>query len=442
MWIPSLKPDNNFGYIFEIDYYIPKEKHDLFKNYPLGPERKQVNGKQLSKYQRGILREQFLTDFRDENLTNDEVEDKINSYSSSEKLILDLEPKQKYIIHYRTLQLYLQLGIEMTHIHRILRFKQQPWLAPYIQANTEMRRKATNEFEKDFFKLMNNAFFGKTMENVRKRRLIDLVQTPEQLKKLTAQPTFKSITVFHDELSAVERMKPRILLDKPIYIGLCVLEMSKWLMYDFYYNVLQNIFTPDSMQLLFTDTDSLCISIEGYNNVYQTIYKSNISDGQPAINCFDLSGYPMDHIIFNGLNKFDIKRLKLMNKKVPGKMKDELNGDSLLEFVGLRAKAYAYRKLSGNIISEEKKLKGIQKCVVKKNVNFDQYCSSLFMKTTHMAATCSLRSHRHEIRTLAINKVATGPYDDKRYLLDDGINSLPYGHYLLQRVQTPNKEIT
>ena len=123
-------------------------------------------------------------------------------------------------------------------------------------------------------------------------------------------------------------------------------------------------------------------------------------------------------------------------------MKDELNGDSLLEFVGLRAKAYAYRKLSGAITSEEKKLKGIQKCVVKKNVNFEQYCSSLFEKTTHMAATCSLRSHRHEIKTLAINKVATGPYDDKRYLLNDGIESLPYGHYLLQSVSSPNKEIT
>ena len=115
-------------------------------------------------------------------------------------------------------------------------------------------------------------------------------------------------------------------------------------------------------------------------------------------------------------------------------MKDELNGDVLLEFVGLRAKSYAYRKLSGSTISEEKKLKGIQKCVVKKDINFDHYCQSLFMDTRYMVTTHSLRSHRHEIQTLAINKVATGPYDDKRFLLNDGIESLPYGHYMIKSV--------
>ena len=159
-------------------------------------------------------------------LTSNMLEEKINGYTSLQRFILDLQPKQKYIVHYRTLQLYLELGIEITCIHRILRYKQQAWLAPYIQANTEMRQKATNEFEKRFFKLMNNAFFGKTMENVRKRRHIDLVSTSKKLKSLTAQPTFESITVFHEDLSAIERMKRRIVLDKPIYIDLSVLEMS------------------------------------------------------------------------------------------------------------------------------------------------------------------------------------------------------------------------
>ena len=130
--------------------------------------------------------------------------------------MLDLQPKTKYIVHYRTLQLYLKLGMEITHIHRILCFKQKAWLAPYIHANTEMQQKATNEFEKNFFKLMNNAFFGKTMENVRKRRLIDIINTPEGLKKLVAQPTFKSITSFNDDLSAVERLKAKVMLNKPI----------------------------------------------------------------------------------------------------------------------------------------------------------------------------------------------------------------------------------
>ena len=268
------------------------------------------------------------------------------------------------------------------------------------------------------------------MENVRKRRVIDLVTTPEKLRKLIAKPTFKAITTFHKELSAIERMKTKVMLNKPIYIGLCVLELSKWLMYDFYYNVLNQIFSPGSIRLLFTDTDSLCVSIEGYNNVYHKIRDATIRN-EPAINFFDLSGYPCNHCIFDGMDKSEIKRLQHINKKVPGKMKDELNGNVLLEFVGLRSKSYAFCWLSKDGIHEEKKLKGIQKCVVKTNVNSNHYKSALYEKKTHIASTCSLRSHLHQIKTLAIRKVATGPFDDKRYLLNDGISSLPYDHYTI-----------
>ena len=244
----------------------------------------------------------------------------------------------------------------------------------------------------------------------------------------------------------MERIKAKVTMNKPICIGLCVLELSKWLMYDFYYNVLHQIFPPSSIRLLFTDTDSLCISIEGTDDIYQRIRKGVVilENGQrePAINFFDLSGYPSEHSIFNGMSEVDIEQLKKSNKKVPGKMKDELNGNVLIEFVGLRAKAYAFQKLIlfstdedetikvGEIV-EEKKLKGIQKCVVKRNLNFNHYKSALFKKKIHIASTTSLRSHLHEIRTLAIRKVAMGPYDDKRYLLEDGISSLPYGHYCI-----------
>ena len=216
-------------------------------------------------------------------------------------------------------------------------------------------------------------------------------------------------------------------------------------MYHFYYNVLHQIFPPSSVRLLFTDTDSLCISIEGCDDVYKRIREVIVitDNGQhePAINYFDLSGYPSEHSIFNDMSEGDIKRLKQSNKKVPGKMKDELNGNVLIEFVGLRAKAYAFQKLIifssdedeseiGEIV-EEKKLKGIQKCVVKRNLNFEHYKSTLFKQKTHIASIASLRSHLHEIRTLNIRKVAMAPYDDKRYLLEDGITSLPYGHYCI-----------
>ena len=135
---------------------------------------------------------------------------------------------------------------------------------------------------------------------------------------------------------------------------------------------------------------------------------------------FDFSGYSSKHPIFDGMDEEEIKRLKLTNKKVPGKMKDELDGNILLEFVGLRAKAYAFEKLVLFPSAEEekwqilevKKLKGIQKCVVKKNLDFNHYKSCLFEQLTHLATTISLRSHLHEIRTRRILKVAMTPYDD------------------------------
>ena len=436
-WIHSIKKDSEKGYIFEVDLHTPSERHDKFSNYPLAPERKIVKGTVLSPYQRNILREQFLNENKD--LSDEELENMIDNYMSTEKLILDLTPKKKYILHYRTLQLYLKLGMEMGKIHRVLEFHQKNWLASYINANTKMRQKASNEFEKSFFKLMNNSFFGKTMENVRKRRLIDIINTPEKLNQLVSQPTFKSITPFNDELSAVERLKAKVHLNKPIYIGLCVLELSKWLMYDFYYNVLKQLF-PE-VRLLFTDTDSLCVQIQGCADVYETIRTSKIdlenNQTENAINFFDLSGYSSDHQIFSGMNAKEINNIKCKNKKVPGKMKDELDGNILLEFVGLRAKAYAFQKIimfpskddkeEGDII-EIKKLKGITKWVVKKNISFHDYKSCIFNKLTHVKDVVSLRSYLHEIRTISTRKVAMTPYDDKRYLQEDGVTSLPYGH--------------
>ena len=138
-----------------------------------------------------------------------------------------------------------------------------------------MRMKASNDFEKDFFKLMNNAFFGKTMENVRARRNIDIISNdPQRLNRYTAKPTYKSYVEITDDIIAVERIKATIHLNKPIYLGLRVLDLSKVLMYNFHYNKLKQIFP--NVQLLFTDTDSLCVSIEGCEDVYAQIRESTI----------------------------------------------------------------------------------------------------------------------------------------------------------------------
>ena len=176
-----------------------------------------------------------------------------------EKLIPNLRDKKDYVLHYRDIQFYLSLGLKLTKIHRALEFSQSNWLQPYIDFNTQKRAKAKNAFEKDFFKLANNAVFGKTMENKRKRCNIQLVTDPEKMLRLAARPTYVSHKIFHENLVAVHYKQTKLLMDKPLYVGMSILELSKLLMYDFHYNYILPKH-PDA-KLLFTDTDSLCYHI-------------------------------------------------------------------------------------------------------------------------------------------------------------------------------------
>ena len=146
-------------------------------------------------------------------------------FHEAEKLISNLMNKLNYITYYQNVQLYLQFGLKFKKVHRVMQFKQKPWLKKYIDFNTEKRKVASSPFEKDFFKLMNNAVYGKTLENVRKRRDVVLVNTEVKVKKLAASPTFLDIKDFGENLVCIQR---------PIYTGFVVLELSKLLMYKFH----------------------------------------------------------------------------------------------------------------------------------------------------------------------------------------------------------------
>ena len=171
-------------------------------------------------------------------------------------MIPTLGSKEKYVIHYRNLQLYLNLGLKVTKVHRVLEFNQSPWLEQYIDLNTEKRKQAKNSFEKDFFKRMNHSVFGKTMENLRKRVDVRLVTNKKKLLKLTSKPTYVSSKIFNEHLVAVHKIKEALTLNRPAYLGVCILDFSETLMYDFHYKYIKNRY-GDKTKLLFTDTDSL-----------------------------------------------------------------------------------------------------------------------------------------------------------------------------------------
>ena len=180
-----------------------------------------------------------------------------------EKLVPNLRNKDRYVLHYRNLQLYTSLGMRLTKVHRTLRFDQSLWIKPYSRINTELRKKATSDFEKDLYKLMNNSVFGKTMENLRKRVDVKLVRSHEEdkLRRLIASPAFARANIFDDDLAAISVHISNLVLNRPMYVGMNVLDLSKHLMYDFYYNQLKAQY-GESCQLLYTDTDSLLLEME------------------------------------------------------------------------------------------------------------------------------------------------------------------------------------
>ena len=365
----ELKDWKSMPCILEVDLEYPEHLHDLHNDYPLAPERLTVN--------------------------------------KVEKLIPNLNDKTKYVIHHETLKLYLSLGLKLTKIHRGITFEESAWLKPYIDLNTDLRAKATNDFEKDFFKLMNNSVFGKTMENIRNRVDIRLVTRVSQAKKLTCKPNYQHHTIFSKKLAAVHMKKVSLKFNKPVYLGMSILDLSKTLMYDFHYNYIKPKY-GENAKLLFTDTDSLAYEIQT-----EDFYRDISSDVKSK---FDTSNYPKDHP--SGI-------LTGVNKKVIGMFKDEASGKQIAEFVGLRAKLYSYRVEDSY---EEKKCKGVKKAVIKKTITFNDYKDCLFDNKPAMRKMNVIRSHLHTIFTETVNKIALSPFDDKRLIREDNIHTFAHGY--------------
>ena len=206
---------------------------------------------------------------------------------------MNLNSKFKYVLHHRNLKQYLDLGLKLTNVHRVLQFEEEPWLAPFIELNTDMRKEATLKSDKaaqDQFKLMSNAVFGKTMENLEKRVNIEVITSSKIAKKRIAKPNFKRAKIFRHDLVGVDMIKTKIILNRPLQVGFAILDISKTLMYNFHYNICMKRFP--SSKLLFTDTDSLAYVVDG-----------DVYDGMTTFqNEFDFSEYQKDHPLYDPKN--------------------------------------------------------------------------------------------------------------------------------------------
>ena len=269
----------------EVDLEYPDELHDLHNDYPLAPEKIKVSADMLSKYCSDIAKKYDI------------------KMGDVNKVVPILKNKTKYIVRYENLLLYVSLGLQVTKIHKILKFNQSCWMKEYIDFNTKKRMSAANNFEKNFFKLMINSVYGKAMENLGNRINVKLVNKVKSYLKWVAKPNFVSQKIFSENFAALHVKKLILKLNKPIYVGFSVLEISKTLMYDWYYNYFKKKF---DCKLLFTDTDSLVYEFKGErseqseqsergDDIYEKIYEDR--------DLYDFSDYARESKYYDDSNK-------------------------------------------------------------------------------------------------------------------------------------------
>ncbi|XP_049872417.1 uncharacterized protein LOC126380040 [Pectinophora gossypiella] len=376
--ILNIMDDSENGFILEVDLSYPSHLHDEHNDFPFCPEKI------------------------------------ISPRGKSKKLIPNLYDKYNYVIHYVHLKKCLEHGLVLKKIHRAITFNQSNFLKKYIDLNTQLRQKAQSTFEQDFFKLLNNSIFGKTLENTEQRvdvRLVNKWSDKNNLTKkctgaetLIASPNFHSASIFSENLVAIQMKHSQIVLDKPIYIGFAVLELSKSHMYDFHYSKIKP-FYGNRIKLCYTDTDSFVYNVHT-DDIYQDL-KTNF------LKYFDTSNY-------NPKNEFG---LPIVNKKIPGLFKDEMGGQIIREFVGLRSKLYCIKTLNKTI----KKAKGTKKNVIN-GLSVSDYKHVLYNGDVVYKKNVLFKSIKHEIFTQKVNKIALSSNDDKRLLESDKVTTLAWGH--------------
>lgn len=390
------------GCYIQCDIHFPKEVHDYLNDYPICPYKIAINEDELSPYCKSVLNE-----FKEKGY--------MKGCSKSEKLVTDLKDKIKYFTHYRNLKLYVSLGAVITKVHKIVSFVQSDFMKDFINKLVEMRKIAKecgDECLVNGVKLLMNSCFGKFIENIRKRqniRLIDLTDEngPKMYRKTISSNQYKGQSEVNDNIRLMKMRNNNIKLDKPVFVGNAILELSKLLMYNFYYNTLKKKY-GSNMRLIGTDTDSI---------IYYTKTEDIFKDMKEYNDKMDFSEYPKEHMLYSAEN---CKQL--------GKMKDESNGKQIKSVVFLKAKCYSI--IHDNEKTEKKVLKGIKKNIIKNEICYSDYKACIDNNININKTMNNFKSSKHEITTITMTKSALNSYDDKRYICDDKISTLAYGHYM------------
>jgi hypothetical protein len=392
----EINTEDDQGYILEVDLYYPSKLHKLHNDFPLAPENITVQFDSLSPLMKEVL-------------TNLEKTDKY----SDKKLVGTFYDRKRYVTHFKNLKLYLQLGMKLIKVHRVLSFNQKNFIAPFIEKCTLLRQQSATKFEQDQFKKLANCVYGKTIQNTRNYMKVKLHTNEKSYLKAVSSNTYKSFSIIGENLVQTNHSPESIVHDRPIAVGFTILELSKHFMFDFYYNKLMKDLDC-KLELGMSDTDSFLFKVDDKDAFRKHVHPY-----------MDYSNYPTSHPFYNSTNKSKL-----------GFFKDELTGQmDCTEFVGLKAKCYALKLQDKDtqMIKEKKVCKGLGRVAINNRLRFKHYKKCLFQGIPKRYDFNIIKSRKHVISTARINKKAISHFDSKRWIHNCGIHSDPYGSIFINR---------
>ena len=391
-FILGLDEEGEWGYTLEVDLGYPEHLHHSTADFPLAPETGEITQDMLSDFMKTLYH----------------ALNPNQTYKTSQKLLLTQYDRKHYFVHYAVLKFYLAMGLTLDKVHRVIKYKQKAWLKEYIDFNSKHRALSQNDFDKDYYKLKNNALFGKTMEDVRKRINYKLVTDDYKVDKLARSPLFYDRDIITEDITGVHMLKAKVTLNKPVFVGQAVLDYSKLEMYHLYYKILPQCPLIKQLHLVGGDTDSFFLTIATDIDITLSDVFNSLAQH------IDTSNYPPSHRLYSAVNKAKL-----------GCFKDETAGQTLEEMILLRPKMYSMKYKDSD--TSIKRAKGISKHIVKKQIKHDMYREAFEEKKTTRVQMTILRSQQHTIQTTTFNKRALSAWEDKRLWLNEN-ESLPHGH--------------
>lgn len=396
------------------DIHAPPEIHDKTAYYPLAPESGNITEEFLSEYQKEM--------HRNAGSKHD---------PKSPLLLQTLLPKKRYVTYYKNLLFYLKKGMKITKIYKVMEFDEAKVMEPSIAINQAEREKANNDADKNSWKTLNNSSFGKTLENQQNYTEEKFVNNGEDFNKVVRDPGFDGYVFHSDNLMIAKLKHSSFAFNKPIYLGATITELAKLHMYEFFYDVLCDHFGWENVHLCMTDTDSLLVEVvipkeKTDANEDWDIY-DEINLIQDKYDCpIDTSAFSRTVIEERGIRGDH-------NKKI-GYFKSEVGSSIISEFVGLRAKCYSYTIQDDP--EPHMRCKGTPKSAMELSIRHNNYLQCIWHNNMpenirqHVSFS-KIQSKDHQIYSLSTSKVSLSCNDSKRFIMEDNIHTLPYGHYAI-----------